>query len=219
MMSSVAVITTDACAHCGGTADLVADDGLRVCSQEHLLLARILGRREVPEPAREHARVEQAGCIRRTSDAQMQRVVEACRTRRRALVGRQLRRLCEDADELLGRIAEAARNGEAAAAAEPLDALDQTVGVLVRALCRQMPPTTPRTAPWDSLDEDEVLAALALLEELDTQLRDAHLGFRGAGWRAGRLAARLMRAVEDLRTAAATGRTRARAVTITGDGA
>jgi hypothetical protein len=214
-MSSATILTTGVCAHCGGIADLVADDGLRACSQEHLLLARILGRREVPEPARDRARVEQAGCLRRTSDAQLQRVVEARTARRRALVGRQLRRLCEDADELLGRVAEAARTGEAAAAAEPLDALDRTVGVLVRALCRHMPAATPRTTFWDSLDEDDVLAALTLLEELDTQLRDALLGFRGAGWRAGRHAVRLMRAVEDLRTAAATGRTRARAAVVT----
>jgi hypothetical protein len=173
----------------------------------------------VPDPAREYARVERAGRSNRTSEAQVRRVAEARRARRRALAVRQLRRLCEDADELLGRVAEAARNREAAAAGEPLKALDQTVGVLVRALCRQVPPPTPRATVWDSLDEDNVLAALAIVEELDTQLRDAHLGFRGAGWRAGRLAARLMLVVEDLRTAVATGRTRARVATVTGEDA
>jgi hypothetical protein len=218
-MSSAAIITTGACAHCGDAADLVADDGIRACSQEHLLLARILGRQEVPEPARERARVEEAGRIHRTREVQVERVVQSRSAWRRAVAVQHLRRLCEDADEFLGRVAEAARNGEAAAAGDPLEALDQTVSVLVRALCRQMPAPAPRTTVWDSLDEDNVLAALAIVEELDAQLRDAHLGFRGAGWRAGRLALRLMLAVEDLRTAAATGRTRARVATFTGDDA
>lgn len=46
--------------------------------------------------------------------------------------------------------------------------------------------------------------------ELDSQLRDAGLGYRGAGWRAARLAERLAGAVEQLINAAMTGRTRAR---------
>jgi hypothetical protein len=46
--------------------------------------------------------------------------------------------------------------------------------------------------------------------ELDSQLRDAGLGYRGAGWRAARLAERLAVAVDQLIDAAIIGRTRAR---------
>jgi len=42
-MTSATHLTASVCAHCRGAAGLVADDGLRACSQEHLVLARILG--------------------------------------------------------------------------------------------------------------------------------------------------------------------------------
>jgi hypothetical protein len=71
--------------------------------------------------------------------------------------------------------------------------------------CRPRP---RRSAP--ALDEDRVLTALGILEELDSQLRDAGIGYLSAGWRAARLAERLVGAVDQLINAAITGRTGAR---------
>ena len=80
---------------------------------------------------------------------------------------------------------------------------------MLRALCR--PVSLPISVEHaDALDEDHVLAALDLLDELDSQLRDAVHGHRGAGWRAARLAERLFAAIDRLASAATTGRTRAR---------
>ena len=72
------------------------------------------------------------------------------------------------------------------------------VVTLLRSLGRPVPQRMDTTSPSTPLDEDDVLAALALVEELDSQLRDARLGYRGAGWRAARLAERLWGAVETL---------------------
>lgn len=146
-----------------------------------------------------------------TREEQVTAVVIARTERARARALRRLHVLCEDADELLGRVAEAARFGSAEAAIEPLAEVRQVAISIVHALRRAVPPGRCRVERVDALDEDEVLATLALLEELDAQLRDARAGHRGAGWRAGRLAARLIAAVNQLTAAAASGRTRAHA--------
>lgn len=146
-----------------------------------------------------------------TRDKQAMGVViaRARRARERAL--RRLHSLCEDADELLGRVAEAARFGDAEAAVEPLAEVRQVAISILRALRRPVPLRGRTAPPPDVLDEDQVLATLALVEELDAQLRDARAGHRGAGWRAAQLAGRLIAAVDHLTTAAASGRTRAHA--------
>jgi hypothetical protein len=137
---------------------------------------------------------------------------------RRAAVLRHLRAVCEDADELLGRVTEATRAGDATAALEPLGEAHDLAATVLRTLRRPVPPPSAGER-LDALDEDRVLTALGILEELDSQLRDVGLGYRGAGWRAARLAERLAGAVDQLIRAAMTGRVRARReVTPDGDG-
>jgi hypothetical protein len=128
---------------------------------------------------------------------------------RRAAVLRHLRAICGDSDELLGRVTEATRAGDATAALEPLGEARDLTATVLRALRRPVPPPSAGASP-DALDEDRILTTLGILEELDAQLRDAGLGYRGAGWRAACLAERLAGAVDQLVTAAMTGRTRCR---------
>jgi hypothetical protein len=128
---------------------------------------------------------------------------------RRAAVLSHLRTVCGDVDECLGRVTEATRAGDATAAFEPLGEARDLAATMLRALRRPAPPPSARECPV-ALDEDWVLTALGILEELDSQLRDAGLGYRGAGWRAARLAERLADTVDQLISAAMTARTRAR---------
>jgi hypothetical protein len=128
---------------------------------------------------------------------------------RRDAMLRHMRAVCGDADELLGRVTEATRVGDATAALEPLGEARDLAATVLRALRRPVPPPSAGERP-DALDEDRVLRALGILEELDSQLRDTGLGYRGAGWRAARLAETLAGAVDELIDAAMTGRTRSR---------
>ena len=199
------------CAHCAGAADIRADDGLWSCSPEHLLLARILGERAATvRPV--HGRAD-PGSMGRTRAVQVEWVTATRAARRRQKAVRDLRTLCEDTDELLARAAEAARVGAAGAAVSPLAEARHAVVTILRALHqRPVPAACTAASCAEVLDEDRVLATLALLEELDSQLGDACAGYRGAGWRAVRLAGQLLSAVDELIIAAASGRTRARAV-------
>jgi hypothetical protein len=104
---------------------------------------------------------------------------------RRAAVLRHLRTVCGDADELLSRVTEASRAGDATAALEPLVEARDLAATVLRALPRPVPPPSAGERP-DALDQDGVLTALGILEELVSQLRNAGLGYHGAGWRAAR---------------------------------
>jgi hypothetical protein len=148
--------------------------------------------------------------IARTRSGQLEVAGAARAARRREVALHQLRTLCEDADELLGQAAEAARIGDAEAAVEPLTAVRCVAAAILRALRRPVPAAGAAAGRQDALGEDRVLAGLAVVEELDSQLRDARIGYRGGGWRAAQLATRLLRAVDELIRAAATGRARAR---------
>ena len=145
-----------------------------------------------------------------TRAVQLDLVGVARAARRREVALRRLRTLCEDADELLGQVAEAARFGDAEAALGPLTAVRDVARLILQRLRRPVP-AGPQAARPDALEEDRVLATLALVEELDFQLRDAHIGYRGAGWRAGLLAEKLVVEIDQLTAAAASGRTRAHA--------
>ena len=128
---------------------------------------------------------------------------------RRAAVLRSLRAVCGDVDECLGRVTEATRAGDATAAFEPLGEARDLAASMLRALRRPVPSPSTGASP-DALDEDWILTALGILEELDSQLRDAGIGYHGAGWRGACLAERLASAVDQLVNAAMTGRTRCR---------
>jgi hypothetical protein len=166
------VATAGRCAHCGRPATARSDEGIVSCSAEHLLLARIL-----EEPCSGPAPLES---IARTRAEQLDGVVTARAQRRRTEAHHRLRSVCEDIDELLGQAAEAARRGDTEAAREPLASAHRLASLILYALRRSVPVGSPSTPPPQALDEDDIMAALALVEELDSQLRDAHIGYRGA---------------------------------------
>ena len=203
-----AATATGRCAHCGCPAPTRADDGVWWCSIEHLLLARIHGSRSAAPPrALGRSGPEPLG---RTRGEQVHRVRAARDARHPDEAIRLARTLCEDADELLCQAAEAARGADVKAALEPLAEVRVLAISILHALHRPVP-AGPDPVPLPGpLDEDEVLRALAVVQELDSQLRDARIGYRGAGWRAGELAEKLILAVDRLGAQAASGRTRPR---------
>lgn len=102
------------------------------------------------------AEVSPSERIARTRSAQLDVVGAARAARCREVALSQLRTLCEDAE----------------AALEPLSAARHVATTIVRALRRPVPPSMP-AGRQDPLDEDRVLATLALVEELDSQLTSA----------------------------------------------
>jgi hypothetical protein len=72
---------------------------------------------------------------------------------RRAAVLGHLRAVCGDADELLGRVTEATRAGDATAALEPLGEARWLAATVLRGLRRPVPPQSAGERP-DALDED-----------------------------------------------------------------
>lgn len=159
------------------------------------------------------------GRIRRTRTEHLDRVTTGRARQRREEAFRWLRMLCQDADELLAQAAEAPRVGDAGAALEPLARVRDVASSIPLGLRRAAPVGLGSVGRQGALDEDRVMATLALVEELDSQLRDARIGYRGAGYRAGQLAARLVIAVDELGRAAACGRTRSRASGVADDAA
>jgi hypothetical protein len=134
----------------------------------------------------------------------------AHRSREQQAVRRHLRTLCEDLDELLGRLGDAARQHHVEAADSLLVNAVAIAAELARRLpceeLRQNPPTAHIAA--EVLDEVDVLRTLALLEELDGDLDRTARGERAA--RAPALARTVLARIDALARAAASGRTRSR---------
>jgi hypothetical protein len=134
----------------------------------------------------------------------------AHRSREQQAVRRHLRTLCEDLDELLGRLGDAARQHHVEAA----DPLLVTAVAIAAELARRLPCEELRqNAPTahiavEVLDEVDVLRTLVLLEELDGDLDRTASGDRAA--RAPALARTVLARIDALARAAASGRTRSR---------
>jgi hypothetical protein len=113
-------------------------------------------------------------------------------------VRRHQRTLCEDLDELLGRLADALRRERVPAAARLLDGAT----AVTTALARSLPPEGERSATVPRLvidgPEARVQRAHRLLAELDAELDRSSRGDGGAG--APALAGCLVRLVDSLRT-------------------
>jgi hypothetical protein len=181
---------------------------------QNLALAPILGSATTaPTTTAEAGSTEAAvpGRLQILVDADHRRLATAHRYREQQAVQRHLRTLCEDLDELLGQLGEAARHHHV----ETVDPLLITAVALATELARRLPcGQLRRNAPTaqvavDVLDEVDVQRTLVLLAELDAELDRTARGDK-AGRGAPALARAVLARVDALARAAASGRTHAR---------